>query len=187
MKTPPLSRRTMLRGLGASISLPLLEAMLPGSLQAAPSTYRPPGTSAAKAVPRAIFCDVPNGVNILEWMPSAAGNGYQLSPALEALKDHRDHFSVLSGLGHPRATGGHSGADTWLTGANLRAAPGKDYSNSISIGQLIAEKIGARTRIPSLEIGDMSGTGTAGHSHTPAFDRKGTPLPAGCILPRSQP
>ena len=177
MKFSPISRRTVLRGLGASISLPLLEAMLPSTLHAAPSTYRPLGKSAAKAVPRAIFCYVPNGVNVLEWMPAAAGNGYALSPTLEALKDHREHFSVLTGLGHPHATGGHSGADTWLTGANLRAVPGKDYSNTISIDQLIAEKVGAQTRIPSLEIGDMSGTGSAGHSHTLAFDPNGTPLP----------
>ena len=172
-----LSRRAVLRGLGVSLSLPFLEAMLP-RLSAAPSTFRPLALPGVKPVPRAIFCYVPNGVNIQEWVPTAKGAGYALSPTLEALKDHRDHFSILSGLGHPNATGGHSGADTWLTGANLTAVPGKDYTNSISADQVIAEKIGAQTRFPSLEIGDMSGTGGALHSHTLAFDRNGTPLPA---------
>ncbi|MCW1885432.1 DUF1552 domain-containing protein [Luteolibacter flavescens] len=167
-----------LRGLGVTLGLPFLEAMLPRSLQAAPSTYRPLGKSGSAPVPRAIFCYVPNGVNILDWLPKDQGKGYTLSPTLETLRDHRDHFSVLSGLGHPRCTGGHSGGDTWLTGADLRSVPGKDYTNTVSIDQIIAERTAAHTRFPSLEIGDESGTGTALHSHTLAFDRNGTPLPA---------
>jgi hypothetical protein len=173
----PLSRRTALRGLGVSLSLPFLEAMLPRSVHAAPSTYKPIPKSGTKPTPRIIFCYVSNGVNILDWMPPDSGKEYKLSPTLETLKDHRANFSVLTGLGHPHSEGGHSGADTWLTGANLRAVPGKDYSNTISVDQVIAEKIGAQTRFPSIEIGDMSGTGSAGHSHTLAFNRNGTPLP----------
>ncbi len=172
----PLARRTVLRGLGATIALPFLEAMMPRAY-AAPSTFRPLGSSGTKPTPRAIFCYVSNGVNGMEWVPAAKGAGYALSPTLETLKAHRNDFSVLTGLGHPHAKGGHSGADTWLTGADLRAVPGKDYTNTVSIDQVIAEKIGAKTRFPSLEIGDMSGTGGANHSHTLAFDRNGTPLP----------
>ena len=174
----PISRRTALRGLGVSLTLPMLEAMLPRVVHAAPSTYKPLAKSGVVPTPRAIFCYVPNGVNILEWIPESKGKGFKLSPTLEALKEHREQFSLLSGLGHPRCTGGHSGGDTWLTGADLRAVPGKDYTNSISVDQVIAEKIGAKTRFPSIEIGDLSGTGTALHSHTLAFDRNGTPLPA---------
>jgi hypothetical protein len=174
----PLSRRTLLRGLGVSLSLPFLEAMLPRTVHAAPSTYVPLAKSGTVPVPRAIFCYVSNGVNILDWVPESKGRGYQLSPTLAALKEHQNDFSVLTGLGHPKSTGGHSGADTWLTGADLRAVPGKEYTNSISIDQLIAEKIGQKTRFPSIEIGDLSGTGSALHSHTLAFDRNGTPLPA---------
>lgn len=174
----PISRRTVLRGLGASLALPLLEAMLPRSLHAAPSIFRPLAKTGVKPTPRVIFCYVPNGVNIKEWLPAEKGAGYALSPTLEALKEHRADFSVLTGLGHPHATGGHSGADTWLTGADLRAVPGKDYTNTISADQVIADKIGAQTRFPSIEIGDLSGTGGALHSHTLAFDRNGTPLPS---------
>ncbi len=174
----PLARRTVLRGLGATLALPLLEAMLPRTAHAAPSTYKPVAKSGTKPTPRVIFCYVPNGVNIKEWMPADSGAGYKLSPTLEVLKDERADFSVLTGLGHPNAKGGHSGADTWLTGADLRAVPGKDYTNSISADQVIAEAIGAQTRFPSLELSDQSGTGGALHSHTLAFDRNGTPLPA---------
>ena len=144
----PISRRTALRGLGVSLTLPMLEAMLPRAVHAAPSTYKPLAKSGVVPTPRAIFCYVPNGVNILEWIPESKGKGFKLSPTLEALKEHREQFSLLSGLGHPRCTGGHSGGDTWLTGADLRAVPGKDYTNSISVDQVIAEKIGAKTRFP---------------------------------------
>lgn len=171
-----LERRTVLRGLGACLSLPLLEAMLPSSL-AAPSKYRPLAKSLGRH-PRSIFCYVPNGVNILEWMPKNSGSKYELSPTLKSLAAHRNNFSVLTGLGHPHSKGGHSGADTWLTGADLAAVPGKQYANTISADQIMAAKHGAETRFPSLQLSDGSGTGSAGHSHTLSFDRRGTPLPA---------
>lgn len=173
----PLSRRFVLRAAGAAIALPFLDAMLP-RLQGAPSTFKPWAKSAVPAVPRMIACYVPNGVNILEWMPKGDGESYTLSPTLEALKDYRKDFSVLTGLGHPASPGGHGGADTWLTGANLKAKPGADYTNAVSVDQLAAELHGKQTRYPSLQLGDMSGTGGAGHSHTLSFDVNGTPLPS---------
>ena len=174
----PLPRRTILRGLGATLALPMLEAMLPRSVFAAPSQFKPLARSSVKPKPRVLFCYVPNGVNVLQWMPKDAGADYTLSPTLEALREHKSRFSVLTGLGHPNSKGGHSGADTWLTGADLKAVAGKDYTNTISADQVIAEAIGRQTRFPSLELSDGSGTGGAGHSHTLAFDRNGTPLPA---------
>ncbi len=171
-----LDRRLVLRGLGTCLSLPLLEAMLPASL-AAPSKYRPMDKSPGRH-PRSIFCYVPNGVNILEWMPKSSGSKYELSPTLQTLAAHRENFSVLTGLGHPHSKGGHSGADTWLTGADLAAVPGKQYANTISADQIMAAKHGKDTRFPSLQLSDGSGTGSAGHSHTLSFDRRGTPLPA---------
>lgn len=173
----PLERRTVLRGLGATLSLPLLEAMFPSSLHAAPSKYRPLARSLGRH-PRAIFCYVPNGVNILDWMPKGTGPGFELSPTLQVIAKHREDLSVLTGLGHPNSRGGHSGADTWLTGADLTAVPGKQYANTISADQVMAGKHGTETRFPSLQLSDGSGTGSAGHSHTLSFDRRGTPLPA---------
>jgi hypothetical protein len=173
----PLSRRTVLRGLGASLALPLLEAMLPRSVHAS-AGFRPLPKSGFKPTPRTIFCYVPNGVNLREWIPAGKGADYALSPTLEGLKNYRANFSLLSGLSHRYGPGGHAGADTWLTGANLHSVPGKDYTNAISADQVIAEKIGAQTRFPSLQLADASGTGGALSSHTLSFDRLGTPLPA---------
>jgi hypothetical protein len=111
-------------------------------------------------------------------MPKSSGSKYELSPTLQTLAAHRENFSVLTGLGHPHSKGGHSGADTWLTGADLAAVPGKQYANTISADQIMAAKHGKDTRFPSLQLSDGSGTGSAGHSHTLSFDRRGTPLPA---------
>lgn len=172
----PLSRRHVLRGLGVSLSLPLLDAMIPAAL-GAPSKFKPLAKS-KNVQPRVIFCYIPNGVNIAEWLPEDSGKNYSLSKSLAVLKEHRSDFTILSGLGHPRCTGGHSGADTWLTGADLKSVPGSDYTNSVSIDQIIAEKHGKDTRFTSLQLADGSGTGSAGHSHTLSFGRSGTPLPA---------
>lgn len=172
----PLSRRHVLRAAGAAITLPLLDAMLPQGL-AAPSTFKSWDKSDV-IQPRLMCCYIPNGVNILEWMPADSGPNYMLSPTLKTLQEHRDDFTVLTGLGHPASQGGHSGADTWLTAANLKGKPGADYTNSLSIDQLAADQHGKQTRYPSLQLGDMSGTGAAGHSHTLSFDLNGTPLPA---------
>lgn len=109
MKSPTLlSRRHVLRGLGACLSLPLLDAMLPRA-EARPSTYEPLANSLG-VQPRMICCYIPNGVNIMEWVPETSGKDYQLSKSLETLKDVREDFTVISGMGHPGSKGGHSGA-----------------------------------------------------------------------------
>ncbi|MGL4461740.1 MAG: DUF1552 domain-containing protein [Planctomycetia bacterium] len=171
-----MNRRRVLRGLGASVSLPFLDAMLPRA-GAAPSTFIPWERSTA-AYPRMICCYVPNGVNIVEWVPKDSGENYTPSPTLSVLKDVRDEFTVVSGLGHPNSPGGHFGADTWLTGADLKSRPGADYTNSTSFDQVAAGALAKATRYPSLQLSEQSGTGGAGHSHTLSFDRNGTPLPA---------
>lgn len=172
----PVSRRHALKGLGVCLSLPLLDAMVP-SAYARPSTFKAWQKSSGQH-PRMICCYVPNGVNILQWVPETSGKSYQLSPTLSALKEHQGDFTVVSGIGHPSSKGGHSGADTWLTGADLSAVPGSDYANTVSADQIVAEHHGKQTRFPSLQISDASGTGSAGHSHTLSFDRSGTPMPA---------
>ena len=176
IRTQPLSRRHVLRAAGAAIALPFLDAMLPHAL-AAPSTFKSWDKSNV-VKPRMICCYVPNGVNILDWVPADSGAGYSLSPTLKTLEEHRAEFTVMTGLGHPASPGGHSGADTWLTAANLKSKPGADYTNSMSVDQLVAQVHGKETRYPSLQLGDMSGTGGAGHSHTLSFDINGTPLPS---------
>lgn len=168
MKT--LSRRTLLRGTGVGIALPLLEAMIgKSSAQAQSQTAQPP---------RMICCYIPNGVNIKKWTPKGQGRDWELSPSLQPLAPLKEQVTCLTGLGHPRSFGGHEGADVFLTGADLNGTPGKDYANSISVDQAAASVHGLQTRIPSLELSFNSGTGSAGHSITLSFDRNGTPLPA---------
>ena len=171
-----LNRRQMLRGLGVCLALPYWESLLP-RVMSSPSQFQPLTTSTG-VHPRMICCYIPNGVNITEWVPTDAGKNYTLSPTLQTLGEHRENFTVISGLGHPASQGGHSGADTWLTGADLKAVPGSDYSNTLSADQLVADVQGRQTRFPSLQLSDQSGTGGAGHSHTLSFDVRGTPLPA---------
>jgi len=173
----PLSRRHVLRGLGACLSLPMLDAMLPALAKANDSQFKPWEQSLG-VQPRMICCYVPNGVNILQWMPKGSGQSYELSPTLRVLEEFRNDFSVLTGVGHPSSQGGHSGADTWLTAADLTAVPGSDYSNTISVDQVVAAEHAKHTRFASIQLSDTSGTGSAGHSHTLSFDQSGTPLPA---------
>jgi hypothetical protein len=154
----------------------MLDAMMPSAL-AAPSQFKPYKESPA-AHPRLICCYFSNGVNIKQWKPTSTGVDYELSPTLKGLEAHKKDFTVISGLGHPASDGGHSGADTWLTGADLDAKPGSDYTNTISIDQRIAAVHEKETRIASLQLSDLSGSGSALHSHTLSFDHSGTPLPS---------
>lgn len=172
----PISRRTMLRGAGASIALPLLEAMVPASAKAA-SRPQPLAQSTAEH-PRMICCYVPHGVNIYDWFPGDAGPNWTLTPTLQGLADFKQDFTLISGLGHPHGPGGHQGHHTWLTAANLSGTPGKDYQNSLSIDQIAAKLQGTQTRFPSLELSSKGG------GETLAYDDFGIPLPAEQQPPR---
>ena len=106
-----VSRRHFLRGIGACIALPLLDAMAP--LRAA--------TGAATVKPRrSVFVYIPNGVNGMTWQVTKPGRDYEFSPSLKPLEKHRADVTVFSGLYHPNGLGAqHVCADTWLTGAKI--------------------------------------------------------------------
>ena len=166
-----LNRRHFLRGLGAAMALPLLDAMIPLRARAA--------AVAASKPRRSVFVYVPNGVNGMTWQCTKAGRDYELSPALQPLAKHREDFTVFSGLHHPNGLGqAHVCADTWLTAAKIDAQSGRKYENTVSVDQVMAEVVGQQTRIPSLEISISSGTGRPFNSSTLAFSRDGVPLPA---------
>lgn len=173
----PLSRRTMLRGAGACIALPLLEAMLPSPAAQGASRLQSQARSIAEQ-PRMICCYVPHGVNIYDWFSADAGPNWTLTPTLQALADFKQDFTLISGLGHPHGPGGHQGHHTWLTAANLTGTPGKDYQNSLSIDQVAAKRHAAQTRFPSLELSSKGG------GETLAYDDFGIPLPAEQQPPR---
>lgn len=166
-----LSRRTFLRGLGATLALPLLDAMLPTLSAAAPK----------KAARRMVSVYSPNGVNVWDWFPKTAGPAYQFSPTLQPLEPLREHLTVISGLHHPRMKlgEGHNGANTWLTGADVGATPGVEFLNTVSADQLAAEITAPHTRFASLELAaEPGGGGAGGRARTLAWTRNGVALPS---------
>ncbi|MCE9606171.1 MAG: DUF1552 domain-containing protein [Planctomycetia bacterium] len=166
-----LDRRRFVRGVGAALALPLLDAMLPIRARAAAADVTKPR--------RSVFVYIPNGVNGMTWQCTQAGREFDLSPSLKPLEKHRADLTVFSGLHHPNCLGqAHVCADTWLTGAKIEAQSGRKYENSISCDQLMAEVVGRQTRFPSLELSVSAGTGQPFNSTTLAFSRDGVPLPA---------
>ena len=138
-----ISRREALRGLGATIALPFLNAMLPASARAADVAAKPK---------RSVFLYIPNGVNTLTWQIEQAGAAYQFTKPLASLEKHRADITPISGLHHPMVLGKHHNCEkVWLTGANV-PGDGGSFRNTVSADQLIAEVHGAATRFSSLEM-----------------------------------
>lgn len=151
-----MSRRTVLRGLGATISLPWLEAMA-----AIPAPSKPK---------RSVFLYIPNGVNTLTWQIQKAGKDYEFTQPLASLEKHRADITPISGLHHPMVLGKHHNCEkVWLTGANV-PGDGGAFRNTVSADQLIADVHGAQTRFSSLEMA-IEGTSLA-------WSKDGIQLPA---------
>jgi len=165
-----INRRHFLRGIGATVALPLLNAMVPLRARASGSPDKPR---------RSVFVYIPNGVNGMTWQIAKSGRSYDFSASLKPLEKHRDDITVFSGLHHPNGLGqAHVCADTWLTGAKIDAQSARKYENTISCDQLMAEVTGPHTRFSSLELSISAGTGRPLNSTTLAFSRDGVPLPA---------
>jgi len=147
-----ISRRTMLKGMGVSMALPLLEAMQPLASFGAGAA-----SATGEAPKRMAVLFFPNGVRQDKWTPEGEGNDFKLSPLLEPLKEHKDDLLVLTNLWNEATnTGdGHYVKDAaFLTGTTITKTTGADVrSNGISMDQLIAQKIGNMTPLPSLELG----------------------------------
>jgi Protein of unknown function (DUF1552) len=134
-----ISRRKFLRGAGVALALPFLESM------------RAPFARAAGPVPRRMFCICNNlGVLPAPFFPKDAGRDYSPSPYLKMLQEHRADFTVLSGVSHPFVDGGHPSDIAFLTTAPHPAS--SSFRNSISLDQLVAERLGTQTRFPSLTL-----------------------------------
>ena len=148
----PLSRRRFLRATGVGLALPFLDCMLaPFARESSAAADAAPG-----GPPRRFF-GICNNLGLLhaQFFPKDAGKNYALSPYLEFLKDHRDDFTVMSGVSHPNVDGGHPSDIAFLTAAPHPAS--SSFRNSISLDQLIAERIGNFTRFPSLTLGVNAG------------------------------
>jgi hypothetical protein len=177
-----LPRRTFLRGLGATLALPLLDSMVPALAAAA-----------AKAPRRLAVVYAPNGIIMDQWTPAGEGLGFEWTPVLEPLAPFRDQVLVLSGLddtpGVPlpnEGAGDHArAASTFLTGVHVKKTEGADIQAGVSMDQLAAQELGKQTQLGSLEI-TMEYTGMLGacdagyscaYSNTISWRSPTTPMP----------
>jgi len=142
-----LPRRTFLRGLGATVALPLLDAMVPAM------------SAQTKAAPRftAIYCG--NGANMFDWTPAEEGVGFTFSPTLKPLEAFREQTLVVTGLDNFQATdqgdvgGQHPrAAPAFMSSVHPKQTEGSDVQAGTSIDQMIAQHIGRDTKLPSLEV-----------------------------------
>src|SRR5437868_7366114 len=177
LTSKPLPRRTVLRGLGASVALPLLDAMVPAfSLRA---------RAAAKPAHRCQTFYVPNGMAMEYWLPKGEGTAFELSPILEPLAPFREQMLVLSGL---KANWNyiHAGASgSFLTGTARGGRNEIEIIADVSMDQLLANHFAAETRVPSLELsmdapanaGACTGILSCVYTHTLSWRGPTQPLP----------
>ena len=175
-KTIP--RRMMLRGIGASLALPLLDAMAPAAT--------PLRKTAAKPVRRLGVVYVPNGMMMDHWTPVAEGTGFDCPSILEPLEPFRDSVQVLSGMRGKDAEGPHARASTrFLTGVVSKRDDGSSLRAGISMDQVAGRVLGRRTQLATLELGldgrDFAGSCDEGFScaytNTISWANETTPLP----------
>ena len=185
-----LPRRTFLRGMGAALGLPLLDAMVPALTALA-------DTPAAVAS-RLGFIYMPNGVaknssGIDYWTPPTEGRNFQMSQILAPLEPFRDRLLVVSGLDQNQAEAGNDGASgdhtrgtsSWLTGVYPKRTEGADVRNGISADQIAAPVLGKDTALPSLELaidlnflaGQCENSYSCAYLNTLAWTSPTTPLP----------
>jgi len=176
----PMNRRTLLRGLGASITLPLLEAMI--------SSARATEVAARK---RLQVLYLPNGMLMQNWTPAEVGENYTISPTLKPMEPFRDRFVVIKGLDHAMGEAMGDGAGdharacaTFLTGVHIRKSDSV-LLNGPSMDQIVARQFGQSTQIASMELGldqpSMVGSCDSGYScaynNTMAWTGPKTPMP----------
>ena len=170
-----LSRRTILRGMGATLALPVLEAMVPAfAAKAATAPIRRFG---------AIF--VPLGERPGYWDPKAVGENFDVSPILKPLESYRSHMTVVSQLCDP-LDGHATTVSAWLSGAIPKRTLAEDVRSGVTVDQVIADHIGQDTPMRSLELATEDFTGWIGgcdpsyscaYMNTIAWKNTTTPLP----------
>jgi hypothetical protein len=165
-----ISRRTFLRGAGAALALPALEAMAP-SLARAQEMGEPP--------PRRILAYyVPNGIHMRAWTPAQTGDQWELTPILAPLAAVKSDLLVVSNVSNlparPDGPGDHaSGTGAFLTASHPFKTEGTNIQNGISMDQVAATAIGSRTLFPSLQLGAEGGgsTGNCDSGYSCAYAR----------------
>src|SRR5690606_30795462 len=139
-----LSRRTMLRGLGAAVSLPLLDAMIPAGTALA--------QTAAAPTPRLGFFYFPHGAIMDKWTPATTGSDFELTPILQPFAAFKDQMTIVSNLRNKAAEGAGVHATspgTWLSCASPFTVDYDDPLYGISADQIAAQHLGSNTPFPS--------------------------------------
>ena len=172
-----LSRRTVLRGMGVTLALPLLDAMIPARTALA-------GT-AAKPLPRMAFVYFPHGAIMSKWTPDADGKSFELASILEPLKPFQSKLTIVSGLENKHASGPTHAITpgTWLSSVSPRIS--HDPFGGVTADQIAAQHIGQETALPSLEVSteEPVGGGACDRNYgcsygaTISFRTPTTPLP----------
>src|SRR5262245_52907272 len=146
-----ISRRTILRGAGATLALPLLDAMVPAATLLA--------QTAAAPKPRFVGCFVPHGMAPGYWVPEKDGTDFEYTFCFKPLEPYRDHVTIMSGLHSTSAEPppGATGADHWVAAAFLCAnkpkkTAGADVYAGTTIDQIISQKIGRENLMPSMQL-----------------------------------
>ncbi len=173
-----IPRRAVLRGIGATLALPLLDGMVP-ALSAIRNTP-------AKGMRRFGVVYVPNGMAMEYWTPKGEGTAFELSPILQPMAPFRDRTLVLTGLNPGPGGGAHAGASTkFLTGVPGKMTDGAEILSGTSIDQFLGKELGQYTQLSSLELAldgrDFAGSCDAGFScaytNTISWRTPTTPLP----------
>jgi hypothetical protein len=172
-----ISRRFVLRGVGATVALPLLDAMIPARTALAQTAARPQ--------PRLGFIYFPHGAIMDRWTPSNEGADFDLPPILEPLKPFQDRLTIVSGLENKHASGPTHAITpgTWMSGVSPRVS--HDPYGGITADQIAAREIGQDTPFPSLEVAteEPVGGGACDRNYgcsygaTISFRTPSTPLP----------
>jgi hypothetical protein len=175
-----LSRRTLLRGLGVSVALPLLDSMVPAQT--------PLAKTAAASKSRLSCIYVPHGATMDKWTPAADGKGFEFTEILSPLEKFRDRVSIVSNLAHPAAggVGSDAGADHARSAAVFLSGVHPEQGSihvGTTIDQIAAQRIGQDTPLPSIELSIEEvalscGSGYAcAYSNTISWKTPTTPLP----------
>ncbi len=173
--TRPLSRRTLLRGTGTALALPLLEAMMPRKAWAQAAK---PLRLIAWYFPNGYYRATVNGALRDDWTPAQTGTGYTMSPILQPLAMFQPDLQIVSGVSNPPAdTAPLSCAHARGTGSFLTCvAPQGDASDGVSMDQVAAGALGHLTKFPSLELGTNNAGGDTPIRSTIAWADGATPL-----------
>jgi hypothetical protein len=159
-----LPRRTILKGLGAALALPLLDSMVP-ALTAQRKT-------AASPINRLGIVYVPNGIVMEQWTPAADGAAFEFTPTLRPLEPYRNHMVVVTGLNNKGPDPIHeTGATRFLTCVSPKRTQGSELQAGVSMDQIVAQEFGRRTQLASLELAleSSAGGGTCGAGYTCAY------------------